>query len=418
MTVMRSRNACKPSPLARLRRVLIEFARDADDLIGERATRARVLFVSTDEYAFACHAPVVRAMLATGEVVTRVSVLNSRGGGGLQSAALSDAGLPGSVFVPSGRARLAKWHMVVSSHLNTFYPARRALRVYMHHGPGFGILGNKTAIAMKNDVFLGLSEAERRWFETLRPGIFERERAFFAVGFPKSDALVRGDYDRAATLASLGLQQRPTILITSHWQPAATVRILGDAPLRLLATAFPGNNVIQTGHPWLWEPNRDIPADWQRELTARLRDVESSHPNARFVQTSDVEPLLAAADLLVADHSSVMTTFSLTDRPIVFFDNPQMEFCIAEFHDLFRRASHTFSQPEEIAPACRAALAGPQARAAGRRAMRETFYANPGHAAEAAAHVLASIGSVCSVRSPKWARILAMSHGQGAAALP
>lgn len=392
-----------------LKRALIEFGRDLDDRLCERSARVHVLFAVTDEYAFACHAPVIRALRACEDVRVRATVLSSRGGTRVGAGAGADGELLASVHVPPGRARLAKWHLVISSHLNAFYPARHALRVYMHHGPGFGILGNKTAIAMNNDVFFGLSQAERLWFERLRPGIFGVDRAFFPIGFPKSDALVRGDYDRAATLAALGLRPRPTILITSHWKPAATLRTLADAPLRLLAAAMPQYNVIQTGHPWLWEPNRDVDPAWQRALVDGLRAVERTHPNARFVQTSFVEPLLAAADLLVADHSSVVTSFSLTDRPIAFFDHPRMEFAIPEFHRLFRDAGHAFTCAEELVPACTAALAEPAARAAGRKAMRETFYANPGRAAEAAARTIRAIGRVSSVRSPAWQRVLALS---------
>lgn len=399
-----------PSPLARLRRTLLDAVRDVDDALSERAARPRVLFVATDEYAFACQAPVVRAALDRKDVTVRMTMLDSVGGGTVRADALRDAGLPLSVLEPAGRARLRKWHMVVSSHLNAFYPARRALRIYMHHGPGFGILGNKTAIAVNSDVFLGLSETERRWFETLRPGLFDSERAFFPVGFPKSDALVRGEYDRAVTLASLGLPDRPTILITSHWQPAAILRMLADEPLRRLAAAMPGHNVIQTGHPWLWQQNRSIDREWQLRLVAGLEAAEREHPNARFVRTDQVEPLLAAAHLLVGDHSSVMTSYCLTDRPIVFFDNPELSFAIPQFQALFRSASHGFSLPDELVPACRAALAHPQSRAAGRREMRETFYANPGQAAQAVVSALVAIGTVCSPRSPRWGAVLEASR--------
>ena len=34
-----------------------------------------------------------------------------------------------------------------------------------------------------------------------------------------------------------------------------------------LAKAFPDYNIIQTGHPWLWEPNRQISEEWQKKLT-------------------------------------------------------------------------------------------------------------------------------------------------------
>jgi len=96
----------------------------------------------------------------------------------------------------------------------------------MHHGPGFGILGNKTGPIKQCDIFCGLSEAEYDWFDRYQPGLFNERRVFIPVGFPKSDALCRGEFDRRAVLEQLGLPDRMTLLITSHWQPQAILRSL------------------------------------------------------------------------------------------------------------------------------------------------------------------------------------------------
>ncbi|GAB4178062.1 MAG: hypothetical protein OHK0026_06540 [Rhodocyclaceae bacterium] len=415
----RSHTAESAVPVSkRLRDSVLAAARRADDAIAERVGSTRMLFVFGEPYAFSCQAGVIRELLGGSGILVRTTTAGNKRPAELVFSDPRDREIFARLHVPASRARYAKWHMIVQTHIGGFHPARNALRVYMHHGPGFGILGAKTFAAARCDVFLGLSEREREWFDTVAPDLFARHRAFFPIGFPKSDALVRGAYDAARTLARLGLPARRTILITSHWKTGSTLRVLMEQPLRALAAAMPDANVIQTGHPWLWEPNRDIPAEWQRELMERIRCVESAHPNARFVRTGDVEPLLGAADLLVGDYSSVMTTYSLTDRPIVFFDNPQVEFYLPAFRDLFRNACHVFSQPADLVPACLAALAQPQARAGGRRAMRETFYANPGHAAQEAARVLAAIGSVCSVHSPKWQRVIELSRAMTPSAAP
>lgn len=389
--------------VARIRGALLKFIRAADDWLFEHlARRRRVLFVLSDGYGFACQAPVIRELLKHRGVVVRTASDRGQIVAQVEFANDQEQQLFNELHMPIHRARLSKWHIVVDTHMNAFYPARNALRVYMHHGPGFGILGNKLAIIKQCDIFCGLSDIERGWFERLEPGIFNDKRIFLPVGFPKNDALYNGEYDRADLLRQLGLPDRATILITSHWQTPSTLRRLNDAPFRLLARAFPNLNVIQTGHPWLWQPNHNVSKEWQESLLENMKEIEVMHSNAKFIQTSDVETLLAITDLLVGDYSSVMTTYSLLDRPIVFFNDPSFHFTIPDLKQVFIDASHTFEQIEYLESTCRDALAHPEAKAQGRAKMRETFYANEGSSARYMADSLLAMGNLCSTSSSRW----------------
>lgn len=397
--------AAIPQPLnARVRAAVLSAARKVDDWLYEKlSSHTRILFVLSDGYGFACQAPVIEALCRDHpEVLVQATTDRGQALADIDFASANDHSLCESLHVPTHVARFRKWHMVVDTHTNAFYPARNALRVYMHHGPGFGIMGNKIAIIRQSDIFCGLSEVEREWFERLEPGIFNERRVFVPVGFPKNDALYRGQYDRSAILASLRLPKRRTILITSHWQTPSTLRRLNDGPFRELARAFPDANIIQTGHPWLWQPNHNIEPQWQHALLGAVHDVEAKYPNARFIQTADVESLLAVADLLVGDYSSVMTTYSLLDRPIVYFADPGFEFSIPALRSVFVNAAHTFSDLDGLLPACFAALQSPQQRAEGRAAMRATFFSNEGRSASVMAEVLTSAGRACTVDSPHW----------------
>lgn len=411
-TTPHAQNA-KPANVTRGRRIradVLNAFRSIDDWVYEHlARRTRVLFVLSDGYGFACQAPVIRALLDYPDV--RVHTTSDRGQSldQVEFASEKDRDLYASLELPTRRARLFKWHMVADTHLNGFYPARNALRVYMHHGPGFGILGNKIAVMKQCDIFCGLSAVEGQWFERIEPDLFGKQRAFFPVGFPKNDALYRGEQDRKALFKRLGLPDRTTLLITSHWQKSSTLRRLGAEPFRQLAQSFPDCNVIQTGHPWLWQPNHDVPAGWQHALLEDMQHVEKHHSHTRFIQTSDVESLLAAADLLVGDYSSVMTTYSLLDRPIVYFAEPDFEFAIPALRDVFVNAAHTFSRVDELVPACRAALGNPADKAPGRAVMRATFNANEGRAGEYMGGIIQKIGRVCRTGSAGWQRVIALA---------
>ena len=398
---------------------LLRYMRNMVDWAYVNLTeRRRVLFILSDGYGFACQSPVIRELRKHKGMVVRTTTDRGQALAGIEFANDQDRQLFISLQMFKRRARLTKWHIVVDTHMNAFYPAHNALRVYMHHGPGFGILGNKLAIIKQSDIFCGLSLIERDWFERLEPGIFNDRRLFIPVGFPKNDALYNGDYDRAALLHQLGLPNRTTILITSHWQTPSTLRRLNDAPFRLLARAFPDYNVIQTGHPWLWQPNHNVPGDWQQALLESVHEIEATHTNAKFIQTSDVEALLAITDLLVGDYSSVMTTYCLLDRPIVFFNDPEFSFTIPELKQVFIDAAHTFERIECLESSCADALANPALKASGRAKMRQTFYVNEGRSAQYMANALVELGKLCGTPTAHWPSRLQHISASTAVATP
>ena len=222
---------------------LLDAARAADDWLAGRFGPTRVLFVLSDGYGFSCQAEVVRHLANRPGVVVATTTDRPRLVSELAFGDADEAALFRAHYVAPGRAAWRKWHMVVDTHRSPFYPRRHALRLFMHHGPGFGILGSKVAVAEDFDCFLGLSAHQRHIFERLRPGLFDDRHAFFAVGFPKDDPFARGGYDRAALLEELGLDPAlPTLLITSHWQTGATLRRFRDVPFARLAEAGGGTS--------------------------------------------------------------------------------------------------------------------------------------------------------------------------------
>ena len=187
------------------------------------------------------------------------------------------------------------------------------------------------------------------------------------------------------------------------------LRTFGADVFRTLSAAMPEYNVIQTGHPWLWQPGEKIESEWCNTLAENCKNIENSNENARFLPNAPVEPLLSIANLLVGDHSSVMTTYSLMDRPIVFYDSPNLEFAVKEIYEIYVEASFPFQELEQLVDICRKAIEYPDEKKTGRRKMREFSHANPGHAGKIAAGILGSIGPISSTKSKKWGRVKAMS---------
>lgn len=392
-----------------IRQHLLSALRSTDDWIFERCGRQRVLFVASDGNGFGCQSPVIRALLENGRTVVRVVAQDNKSTRDFTFNSDADRTLFETLRMDARLAALRKWHLVVYSHLCSFYPRRNALLAYMHHGPGFGSGGGHHAVT-RCDLYFGLSEAEFSYLDDRLPGVLGVSKAYFPVGFPKVDSLVRGEADRGAIRDRFALEADRTILIASSWKSGGLVRALDAWPFEALAQAFPGLNVVQNGHPWLWQRRSDVDPQWQGETMSRLREVERRYPNAHFLPNVPAEELAVASDLLVADRTSVVTTFALLNRPIVLFDNPELPDYSRRTALPYLEASEVFHRPDELIECCRTAMADPEGRSPARQRLREMFYANPGSSAQETARIIEGLGRVCGPHSAGWPRVMALSQ--------
>jgi CDP-glycerol glycerophosphotransferase (TagB/SpsB family) len=129
--------------------------------------------------------------------------------------------------------------------------------------------------------------------------------------------------------------------------------------------------------------------EWRARFAALARELGDDR--MRFVETADACPLLAAADVMVTDHSSIGFEYLVLDRPLVVFDAPGLARAARvnpEKIALLRSAAAIALTPEEAARAAAHDLAHPKARSADRRRVaREMFY-EPGTATARAARLL------------------------------
>lgn len=392
-----------------IRQHVLSALRRADDWVFERCGKHRVLFVVADGNGFGCQSPVIRALLANGRTVVRVVAQDNRRSSDFVFASEADGSLFEALRMDARTASLRKWHLVIYSHLCSFYPRRNALLAYMHHGPGFGSGGGHHAVT-RCDLYFGLSEAEFDYLDKRLPGVLGVSKAYFPVGFPKVDSLVRGQFDREEIRDRFALKADRTVLIASSWKNGGLVRALGTSPFESLAKAFPDWNVVQNGHPWLWQRRSDVDPRWQDETLRRMREVEQRYPNAHFLPNVPAEELAIVSDVLIADRTSVVTTFALLDRPIVLFDNLELPDYSRRTALPYLAAAEVFHGADELIESCLAAMADSQEKAAARKELRDMFYANPGSAAQAMANVIERVGRVCSPRSAGWLRVMALSQ--------
>lgn len=213
-------------------------------------------------------------------------------------------------------------------------------------------------------------------------GVIPPSRAAL-VGYPKVDSLARGEIDGARVRAGLGLSPaRPTALYAPTFSAAASLHLAGPAIVRTLLDA--GWNVVVKLHDRSMVPSPKYTAgiDWP----AVFRGFAPSDRFA-FSEAGDATPLLAAADAMVTDHSTIGFEFLLLDRPLIVFDAPDLLHAARvnpEKASLLRSAGQVVTDLEGLAAAAAQALRTPHAQSdARRRVAAEVFY-DAGRATERA----------------------------------
>jgi CDP-glycerol glycerophosphotransferase len=176
------------------------------------------------------------------------------------------------------------------------------------------------------DHFLIRSEHDVR---TLAKAFRLREKTLLRVGYPRNDELVRarGATERPPLAAELGIPADKKVLLYAPtfrqhggrrfalpFDVERFAEVLGDRYV-LLVRAHYLNHVV-------------LPPS----VRGRVIDVSDHH---------DVTPVLALADALITDYSSVMFDYALLDRPMLFFPYDYEEYVHegrGTYFDLLERA--------------------------------------------------------------------------------
>jgi hypothetical protein len=199
------------------------------------------------------------------------------------------------------------------------------------------------------------------------------------IGYPKLDALASGRVDRRGVKERLGLRaDRPTALYAPTYSPGSSLHLAGEQIVGALESA--GLNVIIKLH------DRSLDADFRYsagiDWRARMRALEHAG-TVRYVEGPDATPYLAAADVMVTDHSSVGFEYLVLDRPLIVFDAPDLPAAARinpEKIALLRSAATVVRTPSELAHVARGELADPGRLSAQRGRVAGEMFHEPGTA--------------------------------------
>lgn len=293
--------------------------------------------------------------------------------------------VPEGRFVTHRQAALRHFSLYMNADPWAAVRLRRCeYRVNFSHGvAGKYDLDQPSGLPMGFDVYDRVAFINHdRMKRYLDAGIVSSTQAAL-VGYPKLDRLATGGFDPIAYRRSLGLEPaRPTALYSPTYSKASSLHLAGEAIVRALAVA--GFNVIVKLHDRSLDvdPRYNAGVDWRQ----RFRGLEPSE-RVRFIETTDASPALAAADVMVTDHSSIGFEYLLLDRPLIVFDAPDLTVEARINPDkvkLLRSAATLARTPEETSRLAQREIADPLRLSERRRAVATEMFYRPGSATQRA----------------------------------
>lgn len=359
----------------------IEAMRSVDRRLSRRRDRRRILFNARTPMNYAMVAPVHRAMGSDPRVEFYFTASEAPG---RATAILREAGADARIISPR-RASLMRFDAYIAADLLWLALPRGTRRVQMFHGVAgkYAHDYDRPTTSMRQwhrHFFVN----QRRLRNFIEAGAIEADGASARlIGMPKVDCLVDGSLNRDAAVAALGLDpSRPTVLYAPTWSAASSINLLGMEFIERLV-AGPWNTVVKL-HDRLRDerPFYSGGLDWGSRVAPALQG-----PHAVLASGANICPCLAAADVMITDHSSAGFEYLLLDRPLVRVHVPELleqSNTNGEYVDLLREASTSVTDTASILAAVEQSLANPRHLSATRLAVANDLFYRPGTATERA----------------------------------
>jgi CDP-Glycerol:Poly(glycerophosphate) glycerophosphotransferase len=296
---------------------------------------------------------------------------------------------PEAGHVNPRRAAIMKFDAYLAADLLWVTLPRGTRRIQMFHGVAgkYGHIYDRPDTSMRAWDRLFFINRKRLKNFIASGAIDPDSRAARLVGMPKLDCLLDGSLERNAVLSSLGLDpSRKAVLYAPTWSPYSSLNAMGEELVARLTER--GYSVIVKLHDRSRDPEyvHSGGVDWIARLDPILRS------GAGLLATgSDACPYMAAADLLITDHSSVGFEYLLLDRPVVRIEMPEL-IAKTDIHPdyvtLLTQASTSARDVFEAVNAVERALSEPAGQSSARKRVASELFHEPGTATRRAVREL------------------------------
>ncbi len=369
-----------------LKRV-ISTARGIDKQLQRWRTpdRRRLLVNARTAMNFATTAPIVERLQRD----ERVEVYFTSSEDPELVESIFAAAVPPFEFVTPRQAALMQFDVYLAADFLWMQLPRGARRVQTFHGVAgkYRTVYDSPSESMRSWDRLFFINQRRLQHFIASGAIDEGSAAARLIGMPKLDCLVNGTLPRDSLVAGMGIDPaRKTVLYAPTWSPHSSVVSMGEELVQRLGEA--GHAVIVKLH----DRSRDLQyvnsggVDWGARLEPLLQRyggvLASGHNSS---------PYLAAADVMITDHSSVGFEYLLLDRPLVRIHVPELiknTDIEPSYVELLASASTSVANVAEVLAAVERALSDASENSATRIAVANEMFYKPGTATDRAVREL------------------------------
>jgi len=147
----------------------------------------------------------------------------------------------------------------------------------------------------------------------------------YDIGYSKSDELLSGKYKREEVLRELNLDiNLKTVLYAPSWDEGLSLRSFGEKVIENILKVENINLIVKL-HPISYNPESGPSYVF---YTGGINWIEKFkkfevNKNFRHIPTNNIDPILAASDVMVTDISSVALEFIMLDKPVIYIDCPE-----------------------------------------------------------------------------------------------
>jgi CDP-Glycerol:Poly(glycerophosphate) glycerophosphotransferase len=239
----------------------------------------------------------------------------------------------------------------------------------------------------------------------------DKKIELFDTGYAKSDALLQGQYKREDILNELNLDPGlSTVLYAPSWDEGLSLRTMGERVIGNILKIKNINLIIKL-HPISYcpvgSPNYLFytgGTDWVEKFS-----TFESRKNVRHIPTNNIDPILAASDVMVTDLSSVALEFIVLDKPVIYIDCPEffdktLEKIYSNFGDTTadfvrndpkanagRHVGKVVYDIDELSDSIKKSLDNPNEQSEARKNFARQLSYHPGNAANTAAEKILDI---------------------------
>ncbi len=299
--------------------------------------------------------------------------------------------------------------LYLAAYLHSIGP-RRAIRLHVFHNLPVKHESFRYQDFVNFNSHFVLGDLTLKMLETTfrKINVDSKDVRIFKVGYPKSDPLLRGDYRREEVLEGLGLDPAlPTVLYSPSWDEGMSLRSFGERIVELIVGM--NVNLIVKLHPVSYSPPEHPlfysftgGVNWRERFKRFEGLVNFSH----VISIQNINPLLAASDIMITDLSSVALEFILLDRPVIYIECPyfferilpknyigwgNIDSDYIKSNPLTNAGRHVgivVENIEELPQYVRRCIENPGELSAKRRELAATLLYNRGHASEVAADTI------------------------------